>query len=400
MQVNPGFQDLGGPTIQDRHAPRGLGLRRASVRLGVCLAVLIAAELWVGRALPAPDYERAFRLPLASPTASLYDFVRHIEHAPPTASPKIAFLGASPTYGYRVKDARSTWPEAFEAAARRAGTSVRAYNVACNGQFLGDEAVVAERLASKAGVLYIQLTYHTFNPRARSGRALRFAELPRLLAVSPPADEARALGLAQDAVAPLSASVDRTLRDAWALYREREAIDKRLFGGTPRGVLQALASGRKPARPDSASDTFDDGFTSFDSLDPAQQMVVVARYAEDASFALTAEDSQVRLLGALARSLKRRGVKAVFYMSPLNRDLIDAWELIDAPQYRRNVGLLQGAVTASGFPFIDYNTGPRRFGGELFADVSHTTDAGAQAVGRALFADTRRYLVSLKGAAR
>lgn len=387
MGDSPGFQDLA-----DEHSERPpersrkrLTARRVAIRLAVALLALAALDAAVVRTLPAPDYERAYRLPRTQSTTAMGGLVRHLDA---TASDgraiRAAFLGASPTWGHRVRDARHTWPEAWEAAARATGADAAAYDLACNGQLIGDERVIGERVADDVDVVFVQLTYHTFKPRA-AATSMRFPELPRLLGASLPADERARLGIGSDAPSALSAPVARVLQAHWALYAGREQLDARLFGGTPRDVL----AGKQDSQ---GADTLGGGFASFDALDPARQMVVVSQYAEESSFTLGADDPQVRELAALARSLKAHGVKAVFYLSPLNRQLVEDYQLLDAAQYARNVAVLRAAVTPSRFPFVDYNSGRVRFGSELFADVDHTTDAGAVAVGRALFADTRRYV--------
>jgi len=119
---------------------------------------------------------------------------------------------------------------------------------------------------------------------------------------------------------------------------------------------------------------------------------VLTRYAEDSSFRIDPNDTDVRFLRLTTEMLRARGKKAVFFMAPLNRQTIEDYELIDPAQYTSNTAILRGVVEGAGFPFIDYNTGPTTLPASDFADISHTTDAGGRAVGALLYRDTWRYL--------
>ncbi len=79
-------------------------------------------------------------------------------------------------------------------------------------------------------------------------------------------------------------------------------------------------------------------------------MIVVSRFAETASFNLSPEDSEVRFLTLLAQDLAARGKKAVFFIGPLNRQLIADYELIDPTQYAANVAILRAPIEARGIP--------------------------------------------------
>jgi hypothetical protein len=141
-------------------------------------------------------------------------------------------------------------------------------------------------------------------------------------------------------------------------------------------------------------DAANDGFASFDTLDPGSQMVVVARYAEESSFTIDPADSEVVLLGKLASDIASAHKKAVFFMGPLNETVIRAYGLIDAAQYRTNIALLRRTVARYGFSLIDHNTDEHTMPESDFADISHTTDAGGALFGQMLLRDTLAYLRS------
>jgi hypothetical protein len=371
---------------------------RLVLRLVLAALVLVALDAAVARTLtPNAAFEDAYRLPQVLPTASLADFAQSIHDASlqHSGGPIVAFLGASPTWGYRIKDPHSTFPAAFQSTGARAGWPNRTYNLASNGQFAADEYVVAKRVSQDADIVFIQLTYHTFNPKARNGAILRFPELPQVLGVDVSPAEGRLLGVAPSASTNVTTRAEKLLNAYWLLWRERDALDRRLFGGRP----QALISGAKstPASsltslpPDAESA---DASVRFDQLPIGKRIVAITRYSDNSSFRISPDDAQVVSVGELSKLLATRNKKAVFWIAPFNREVVDEYELINQAQYRSNVAVLRAAVASAGagFPFLDYNSGPMALPSSQFADISHTTDAGGRAVGQMLYRNTWRYL--------
>ncbi|MDO8914914.1 MAG: hypothetical protein Q7W16_02375 [Coriobacteriia bacterium] len=364
--------------------------RRLLTRLVLCAIMLVAVDALVAAtATSQASFERDYRLPRTMPTADIADYADAIDASARSVAggPVVLFLGASPTWGHRTKDAANTFPYAFRSAAASAGVDVRAFNLASNGQFVGDYLVIARRLAPDAEAVYVQLTYHTFNRAARGEAAIRYPELPKVLGVTLSSDDAALLRLSGSDTG-LLAQGESWLGRYWRLWRARDAIDRALLGGRPRDALERLAARAAGDEVTSDEDVTGDGFAAFDSLEPEQQMMAVAAYAEDSSFDIEPADSEVRALDRLAALLEQGEVPAVFYMAPLNRELIRSYELIDEALYARNVEILRRVVEARGATFIDYNSGPVRFGPGLFADISHTTDAGGRVFGAALWNDT------------
>jgi hypothetical protein len=392
----------------ERKTPRsGFRAYRLAIRLAVCLLALAALDRVIAPMFAPPAaYLSDYRLPRTAPTAALADYVNAIDLAArvPGRPPIAVFLGASPTYGHRIKDARNTFPYAYASAAASAGVPVTSFNLAANGQFVGDYFVLAKRLAPDADIVFVQLTYHTFSPAARGVSRIRYPELPSVLGVSLTADESTLLGLQPSGGPATSAppsAIGGALSRYWTLWRERDLIDRKLFGGSPRDALAALVgrlTGTAPAPAAAATatvlpeDSADDGFASFAELDPGMQMVAIARYAEQSSFTVDATDSEIVLLDRLAAELAAGHKKAVFYMGPLNREVIGSYGLIDPAQYARNISFIRAAVERHGFTLIDPNTGPIAIPGSDFADISHTTDAGGSLFGALLLKDTLSYL--------
>lgn len=377
-----------------------VGLPRLLLRIAIAVALLFAVDAAVAKTMaPKSTYLRAYRLPRELPTASLADYVDAIDQTALTrgGTPVVTFLGASPTYGYRIKDSANTYPYAFQSSAAASGWPSNTFNLATNGQFVADEYVLGTRLADDSDVVFVQLTYHTFNPSARSGAVIRYRELPQLLSVPLTEPAAGMLGVKPSAAPKATSAADALVGRYWLLWRERDALDKRFFGGKPQTVLDRATA---PARAGGSVVTslpgedapVDDGFASFDALEPGQQMIAIERYAENSRFVINPADTDVRFLGLLADELKAKGKRAVFFMAPMNRQLVDEYQLIDPAQYAANVAVLKAEVAKDGFPFLDYNTGPDVLPRGLFADISHTTDEGGKRVGGLLWRDTREYV--------
>lgn len=388
-------------------ALRTFGLRRLLVRVAACIVALIVLDHAIAPLFAPPSaYLHAYRLPRVAPTAALADYANAIDLTArvPGHAPIAVFLGASPTYGHRIENAAHTFPYAYASAASSAGVAVTSFNVAANGMFVGDFYILAKRLIPSSDIVFVQLTYHTFSPAARGGKDVRYPELPQVLGVPLTSADAPLLGLntAIDGASerPAPTAVDGVLNRWWTLWRERDIIDRRVFGGSPRDALAQLVSRMtRPATSTVAAtttilpdDSADDGFAAFDSLGPGEQMVVLARYAEESSFTIAATDPEVRILDRLASEIAAAHKKAVFFVGPLNESVIAAYGLIDAAQYRRNVALLRQTVTRHGFTLIDHNTDSLALPRADFADISHTTDAGGTAFGAILYRDTAAYL--------
>jgi hypothetical protein len=380
---------------------------RLVLRIAVCIGALVALDVAIAPSFAPPEtYMTAYRLPRTAPTASIADYANAIDLAAraPQHRPIAAFLGASPTYGQRISDARSTFPAAFAAASEASGTPFQAFNLATNGQLVGDYLVLARRFSRDADVVFVQLTYHTFSPTQGRLR-IRYPELPAVLGVPLSDAEGKLLGLPARTgslgMPGVASSIDAPLGRWWTLWRERDVIDRRLFGGPPRQTLPAML---EPATTTSTAeatftvlpdDAANDGSASFDSLDPGARMTAIALYAEDSSFTVSASDDQVRLLDELAGTLASEHKKAVFFISPMNFDVIDSYGLIDPAQYASNIGELRAVVGSHGLRFIDLNTEAESVPVADFADISHTNDAGGALVGRLLWDLTASYVATV-----
>ena len=238
----------------------------------------------------------------------------------------------------------------------------------------------------------MQLTYHTFNPETRGKSVMRYPEIPGLLGVDVPADEAALLGVKPSAT-DSGTRVDSVLGTYWLLWRERDALNRRLFGGEPRQVLANRFNAPRSTLTSLPADS--DPFASLGSLDdmaPTQRMIAISRFSETSSYDLSPADSEVVFLRKLVKMLSERDKKAVFFMSPLNREVVEDYELVDPKQYAANLAIIKSVVSEGGFPLIDPNTGPFKMSSESFSDISHTTDEGGRIFGEQLYRESAQYL--------
>ncbi len=357
---------------------------RVALRFAACVLALAAVDATVSRFVPAPDFSRDWRMPRALPTSELLPAVEDLESTACDAkSPVVVFLGASPTWGDAVDEARDTVPASFGRAAREGTSSPIVYNLAANGQLVGDGYFIARRVEDDADLLFVQLTYHAFNADWREQERIRYPELPGLLGVPMNADLAAVLDIDPTRRPDVTGMFDRGLRSTWRLYGARDALASRLLGATPemcaREGWQRLLD---PALADAEKD--DTGLTPVEELPPDRQMMIIDEFAAAADFRVRTTDSETRMLERLATALAQADTRTIFYMAPINIDALESYEAFDWTRYAENVATLRRIVEAKGHRFHDLNTG-LSLPSSAFADISHTTAAGNNLVGAELW---------------
>jgi hypothetical protein len=373
---------------EDSPRPERLTIGRLIVRLAVMAIALVLIDLFVAHYLgPRQDYDADWRLPRSQAMSALPGYVNHIEGLRrDVRRPRVLFLGASPTWGEMNSNRHHTYSAAFARSARAAGSGARVYNLGADGALVADQYFIADRLAAHADLLGIQLTYHTFNPRARLDGAERFSELPQILAEPVDAQVAKALGIDSTPLFNLSGAVNRTLDQHWLLFREHDELVTRLFGRPLRDELYArwqklTVSGAKklPLAPGLPKNS------RFDQLDPARQTEIIQRYADYANFHIRRTDSELRMLELLCARLGRRHSNAVLFMSPLNTEALESFGVFDHRLYSANVAIIRAVVEKHGLTFVDWNQPGKKLPSSLFADVTHTTDHGSAVFARRLY---------------
>lgn len=361
---------------------------RLVVRLCAMVVTLIAIDLLLSAYLgPEHHYDADWRLPREQSMSALPGYVEHIESLPrDSRRPKVLFLGASPTWGEMNSDRHHTYPAGFERVAHNAGTDARVFNLGANGELVADQYFIASRLASHSNLLAVQLTYHTFNPRARTSGKQRFPELPRILGEAVGPEVANTLAISRTRPLNLSGSFDHLIGEHWLLYGEREELTMWIFGRPVRNELFARwqkATHTAPARAPQVARLRKN--VPFDELDPSRQTAIVERYADVADFRIKPGNSELRMLELLCERLEHKGVHAAFFISPLDLAALRDFEVFDRQQYDANVALIRAVVEKHGLTMIDWNQPQHELPRTSFADLTHTTDAGSALLARRLY---------------
>lgn len=347
------------------------------------------------------------RLPENQETGFLQGAIDSVAQA---SHPRIVFLGSSPTYGVTIKDPANTYPAQFEQALEtERKQKVSVHNLAAKGFLAADLSMILAATLASADAYVIQLNYHTFSPSLLAGTPIRHPDLPERLGVAVPATEAKLLGTRPTPALNWNASLRSSLRRHWWFYRERERLALLWLGKNPERWLydtffpKPKDMAAEPAGGAQAAAAQDEDTVEakpFYELKPARQGYIVKRYAQNASFELAADNLEWHFVRRMLAQLKAAGKPAVFFIAPINAEALSFYEVMDWKQYTRNVAKIKASVEAEGFAFVDINrSGP--LPEDLFADISHTLDAGGQAFGPRLWALSRDYLGSrLKEAAR
>ncbi len=332
-------------------------------------------------------YDADWRLPKTMPMAELPGYVDHIVGLPRDASrPVVLLLGASPTWGEMNSDNRHTYPAVFRRTARADGLDARVYNLGSDGALVSDDYFIADRLAGSADLVAVQLTYETFNPVGRIAGDLRFPELPRVLGEPVSARVAGTLGIARTHAFNLSGIVDRTLGRFWTLFREQDALAARLFGRPINEELFARWQKMTHAAPKPLVAVAPPPVNVvFDDLEPSQQELIVQRFSEYSDFHVSPADSELRMLDLLCADLQRRRARAVFFLSPLDMEILEGFGVLDRQQYNANSGAIRAVVERHGLTFIDWNQPKLTLPSSAFADMTHTTDSGSALFAKRLY---------------
>lgn len=354
-------------------------------RLGFFLLTLTMVDAALRTAYPAlgAAFEGAYRLPLDAEMALLPAYVRHIEQSP---AKDVVFVGSSPTYGVNIGNPALTYPYAFEAAARSARLPpFRVHNVSAKGWLMADQHFVIKRLVDDLDVAVLQLNYHTFSPAFLAETKMRHPEMPDKLEVAVDAEEGSLAGIRPTPVWPLNPSIRQVLRQAWFVYRERDALAVKWWGAPPENALFQRIQGRADGEQESEP---------FLDLPPARQLMIMQRYGKNAAFDVKADNTELRFLKKTLALLKAHNKPAVVFMTPLNVEALDYYEALDWAQYDRNVARIRQVVEEGGGLWLDRNR-QNPLPAEHFFDISHTLDSGGDETGRWLFEAARSHLAGV-----
>jgi hypothetical protein len=92
------------------------------------------------------------------------------------------------------------------------------------------------------------------------------------------------------------------------------------------------------------------------------------------------------MLDLLCADLQRRHTRAVFFLSPLDREVLEGSGVLNRKQYDANAAAIRAVVERHGLTFIDWNQPGLALPSSAFADMTHTTDAGSALFARRLYA--------------
>ncbi|HEY3374917.1 MAG TPA: hypothetical protein VGK02_07650 [Candidatus Aquicultor sp.] len=435
-------------------------------RLAFALIFFALIDILVGRAVTrsmTPAFDSQYRFKSGTDITSLRLYVDHIGqiHANNTDNRKIvAFLGASPTYGYRIKNARNTYPYAFEStvntlmrkpektqkevyrnavqtgaeaaadlkhnmgprtigdiddkpdtkvvippAYNQSPKTIKAYNLASNGQLVADQYYIAKALIGNADAFVIQLNYHTFNPHDANRPHIRYADLPHRLGGPVSSGEAKTLGSTRTLDQRANATLSSALSRYSFTFAQRDYITSTVFGGSPKALFAQL----NPATAGAGTDIVDGKTTPinggagssaggaeanalagdtgesskpFDSLSAAQKLLIIKRCSQLYDYKIDPNDSEIFFLKRLLALLAEHKKRAFFFIAPLNVQALDEYGIYSWDSYDANSKTLRSIVEAQGFPFADANLGAGVVAADQFFDISHTTDAGGIACGK------------------
>lgn len=375
--------------------------KRLFIRLCSFFTFLLLAEIFVRATVPeqnAGAFNAAYRFPPSQEYIYLPELVSHIKSQKKKEPQKklIVFSGSSPTYGHKIQNPENTYPFSFEKASKqnsRHPQNIQVFNTASDGQLVSDQYYIVRSLIHDADYFYIQLNYHTFNPQTLREAGIRHKEMPEKLGVKVTEKEAGLLNRRTTPVISLSVPLQNMLKKVSRLYRERETLPFLLFGGKPEDMIYEKYANWRGQKSAQNNEGFLSQALPFSRLSPQKQLVIVKRYSERCHFKLkdAETNSELFFLKRMTRLLKKYKKPAVFFITPLNRDALDAYEMMNWMEYKNNVKSIRGIVENEDILFLDFNE-KHAYPENLFFDISHTLDAGGEIVGKDLFSDTKTYL--------
>lgn len=353
------------------------------------MLTLILVDLWVlGSLAPhlKPVFSNTYRLPEDQEMAWLPFYLETLENS---KQPALVFIGSSPTYGIRIQDPQQTFPVATLKALQASEPDLRdwqVYNISAKGFLLADQYFLLRKIINKADYFVIQINYHTFSPNLLRSTHIRHPELPEKLGVAVTEAEAALLGLRPSPPLALNTFLRQGLSQIWSFYRLRELISVQWLGHTPEGWVFAHYERLVGVQGGEM-----EGNTPFLDLKPAQQMMVLRRYGQNAGFSLHPDNSEFQILRWMVQTLKQAGKSALFIMGPLNVEVLDAYEVLDWKRYDAVVQSLRQVVEQGGSHWLDINRS-QPLPADQFFDMTHTLNAGGSALGQILATKLRPLL--------
>ncbi len=182
----------------------------------------------------------------------------------------------------------------------------------------------------------------------------------------------------------------------WSVYRFRQELNRFIFGGQPAQKIKELFNpalkGEAPPREQPEEPGLEEPLSEKDK--PENKYNVWYSFAwsdrdlEHLAKVFNVNDSSLnfKYYRELCRYLKDNEIPAVIFMSPVNRDLLKQYQLLDQGAYLKNTDLISQVARQNGIVFLDYQ---EAVGADLFHDSMHMLDGGNLAAAKMLGRDLR-----------
>jgi hypothetical protein len=214
--------------------------------------------------------------------------------------------------------------------------------------------------------IFITLNYETFSP-PQLAVSLRYRTVPRALARVDGVDVlAQVLSRRERFEARFGGGVG----SIWATFRHRAVLTHALLGGEPRAWMRGAYLRSAAAMRG-----------TYVAVDPARSWrameygaAELAHFKRMYDFDYVDPDAyNVRLLRLLCRTLHETKREVVFYVTPINGEMIDEQEMMRREWFEQNVAFLQNIPRSFGFETQDLSA---LVPGEEFIDAHHMLPAG------------------------
>ena len=180
----------------------------------------------------------------------------------------------------------------------------------------------------------------------------------------------------------------------WSVYRFRQELNRFLFGGPPAVKLKEFFNltfkGEAPPREQPEEPDQEEPLSEKDKPENKYNVWYSFpwndRDLEHLANVFNVNDSNLnfKYYRELCQYLEANKIPAVIFMSPVNRDLLKQYRLLDQGSFLENTNLIGQVARQSGVPFLDYQNAVSL---DLFHDSMHMLDGGNAATAKLLSQD-------------
>lgn len=320
------------------------------------------ATRWMAAGVARPDFRFLVRSMAGLPELTAY--------LAASDQPDVLFVGDSILQGGAAGMGPVTIASGYDQARReRSGRAVRIVNGANAGSSIEVNQLVVDRLLTpRTETVFVLVNYRAFT---RDGIPAVYAPWLGVNVV----DKANTFNRTGNAA-------DRFVTAHSSLYRNREwLIGHRLGAPLDRALSRFFYVATLVGWRDAVLREFRVGRPRLWS-DSVWSEAAQAKLRESFDIpALSLQDENFARLGALAEKVRRDGSEFVAVMPPLNREMVQRFDLIDERVFAHNLDLLRHVTEKAGGLFLDAgNWQP----GNVFTDSVHMIATGNLSFGRRL----------------